>query len=53
MYITVNVLKIQTLYLILFGPKFCFLMHFNEVFFFFVLKIISGMANSVDPERAV
>ena len=40
----VNVLKFQTLYFILFWPKFCFLM---QLF----LKKFSRMANSVDPDQ--
>ena len=40
---TVNVLKFQTLYSILFWPTFCFLC--------VVFKILSGMANSIDPDQ--
>ena len=42
---TVNILKFQTLYSILFWPKFCF---FMQSF----LKILSRMTNSVDPDQA-
>ena len=37
--------KFRTLYSILFWPKFCFL--YSELF----LKVLSGMANSVDPDQ--
>ena len=43
---TVNVLKFQTFYFLLFWPKFCFLL--MQLF----LKILSGMAKSVDPDQA-
>ena len=43
-YCTVCVLEFRTLYSILFWPKFCF---FMQLF----LKILSGMANSVDPDQ--
>ena len=43
---TVNVLKFPTLYFILFLPKFC-CCFFVQLF----LKMISGMANSVDPDQ--
>ena len=39
----VNILKFLTLYFILFWPDFCF--------YAVVLKILSGMANSVDPDQ--
>ena len=39
-----NVLKFKTLYSILFWPKVCF---FMQLF----LKILSGMANSADPDQ--
>ena len=42
----VNVLKIQTLYSLLFWPKSCFLCTC-------FLKILSGKANSVDPDQTV
>ena len=40
----VNVLKFRTLYSIPFWPEFFF---FMQLF----LKILSGMANSVDPDQ--
>ena len=40
----VNVLEFPTLYSILFLPKVCFLCTG-------LLKILSGMANSVDPDQ--
>ena len=40
----VNVLKFQTLYSILFWPKFCFFMHLFH-------RILSGMATNVDPDQ--
>ena len=43
-FVMVNVLKFQTLYSILFWPKFCFFIHL-------LLKMLSGMANSVDPDK--
>ena len=42
--IMVNALKFWTLYSILFWLKFCF---FTQLF----LKMLSGMANSVDPDQ--
>ena len=40
---TVNVLKFQTLYFLLFGQDYVFIQLF--------LKILSGIANSVDPDQ--
>ena len=45
-FITINVLKFQTLYSKLFGSKVCFLC-------IFFLKILSGMENSEDADQTV
>ena len=42
--LTANVLKFRTFYSVLFWPKFCFLCRS-------FLKILSGMANNVDPDQ--
>ena len=42
---TVNVLKFQTLYSILFWIKFCFF------FWHLSLRMLSGLANNEDPDQ--
>ena len=44
--IMVNVLKFQTLYSILFWPTSYILLYMQSF-----LKLLSGMANSVDPDQ--